>query len=142
MRIMDKRYVLLVEDNSDEVVLTQLAFKKNQIPARLEVARDGREALDFLFCRGKYAVRDPQDQPALVLLDLKLPLISGLEVLQQIRAAKSTSEISVVVLTCSTEDIDQAESYRLGANGFIRKPTRFSEFVEAIRTIHAKWLDS
>ncbi len=140
MELMNHNYALLVEDNPDEVVLAQMAFNKAKIESRLEVVRDGQEALDFLLYRSRYAKREPQEQPAVVLLDLKLPLVSGLEVLQTIRKVKSTSHIPVVILTCSMEDSDQVESYRLGANDFIRKPTSLIQFVEIIQQIKSKFL--
>jgi two-component system, response regulator len=138
---MNDKYVLLVEDNPDDVTLTEIAFKKGQIPNKLVVAVDGEEALDFLFCRGKHAGQDICEKPALVLLDLKLPLVSGLDVLKAIRADSRTSQIPVVVLTSSMEDNDRIESCNLGANDFIRKPTGFSHFVEIIQRVKAKWLN-
>jgi two-component system, response regulator len=137
---MNDKYVLLVEDNPDDVTLTEIAFKKSQITNKLVVVVDGQEALDFLFGHGQYAGRDPQDKPALVLLDLKLPLVSGMDVLKEMRADSLTSRIPVVVLTSSMEDNDQVESCKLGANDFIRKPTGFSHFVDIIQQIKVKWL--
>lgn len=137
---MVEKYILLVEDNPDDVVLTKMALKKGQIPNKMVVARDGLEALDFLFCRGKYARRDPNKKPALILLDLKLPKVDGLDVLKEIQSNDNSRDIPVVVLTCSTEEKDQAESYGLGAKSFISKPTGFSQFVEVVRLVSAKWL--
>jgi two-component system, response regulator len=137
---MNDKYVLLVEDNPDDVVLTELAFKRGRITNKLVVAVDGQEALDFLFCQDKYADRNPAENPGLILLDLKLPYVSGLDVLKKIRADKNTSLIPVVILTSSIEDKDRTESFRLGANDFILKPTGLSLFVEAIQQISAKWL--
>jgi two-component system, response regulator len=137
---MNDKYILLVEDNPDDVVLTELAFKKGHITNRLAVVVDGQEALDFLYSQGNYADRDPYEAPALVLLDLKLPYVSGLDVLKKIRADKNTSLLPVVILTSSIEDKDRTESFRLGANDFILKPTGLSLFVEAIQQISAKWL--
>lgn len=137
---MPEKYILLVEDNPDDVILTELAFQKSQLPCKLVVVVDGREALDFLFYQGKYTNRTPVENPALILLDLKLPLINGLDVLKEIRANKYTSQIPVVVLTSSLEEKDQTDSYKLGANDFIRKPTGFSRFIEEIQQIKAKWL--
>ena len=119
---MNDKLVLLVEDNEDDVTLTEMAFKKGQIPGKLVVVMDGQEALDFLFYQGKYKNRTPVENPALILLDLKLPLVSGLDVLKEIRANKNTSQIPVVILTSSIEEKDQTDSYSLGANDFICKP--------------------
>jgi two-component system, response regulator len=138
---INQKYVLLVEDNPDDVALTQMAFKRNRIANRLAVASDGEEALDYLFCRGKYAGRNLNDKPAVILLDLKLPFISGLEVLRQIRADKSTSSIPVVVLTSSLEDSDQSESQRLGANAYFGKPVEFDLFLKIIQQITTEWLE-
>jgi two-component system, response regulator len=137
---MNDKFVLLVEDNEDDVTLTEMAFKKGQLTGKLVVVVDGREALDFLFYHGKYTNRTPAENPALILLDLKLPLVSGLDVLKEIRADKNTSQIPVVILTSSIEEKDQTDSYRLGANEFIIKPTGFSHFIEVIQQIKAKWL--
>jgi two-component system response regulator len=137
---MNDKLVLLVEDNEDDVTLTQIAFKKGQLGGKLEVAVDGREALDFLFYQGKYKNRTPIENPAFVLLDLKLPLISGLEVLKEIRSEKRTGQIPVVILTSSIEEKDRTDSHRLGANDFIVKPTGYSHFIEIIQQVKAKWL--
>jgi two-component system response regulator len=137
---VDDKYVLLVEDNPDDVTLTEMAFKRAKIAARLVVTGDGQEALDFLSGRGKYSTRDPNEIPALILLDLKLPLMSGLEVLREIRTGDHTSQIPVVVLTSSLEDHDRTESYNLGAADVIRKPIGFSQFVEVIRELEANYL--
>ncbi len=120
---MTEKYILLIEDNPDDLTLTEMAFKKSQIPNKLVVVINGQQALDYLFCQDKYAHRDFRDAPALILLDLKLPFVSGLDVLKEIRADKRTSQIPVVVLTSSIEDRDKAESYNRGANDFICKPT-------------------
>jgi two-component system, response regulator len=137
---VNNKYVLLVEDNPDDVTLTEIAFKKGKIPNKLVVAVDGQEALDLLFCRGKYDGQDTCEKPALVLLDLKLPLVSGLDVLKAIRANSRTHQIPVVILTSSMEDTDKTESCNLGADDFIRKPTGFSNFVEIIQQVKVKWL--
>jgi two-component system, response regulator len=134
-------FILLVEDNPDEVILTQRAFAKTRITHELIVVSDGRQALDFLFSQGEYSGRDHLFLPRLILLDLKLPLIGGLEVLNAIRTNPHTSKIPVVVLTSSTEDRDISESYRLGANDFKNKPTGFTEFVNIMTTIKTQWLD-
>lgn len=134
------RHILLVEDNPDDVALALRALKRNHIANEVVVANDGVEALDFLFCRGAHADRNPEDLPEVVLLDLKLPKIQGLEVLQQIRANEQTRLLPVVVLTTSSEDRDVIESYRLGANSYIRKPVDFDQFTEAIRHLGMYWL--
>lgn len=131
---------MLVEDNADEVVLTQLAFDKCRIGKQLIVVRDGREALDFLFARGSYSYRDPDDKPSLILLDLNLPIISGLHVLEIIREARNINEIPIVVLTSSSEQKDRIESLKAGANDYINKPTAFSEFVELVHQFNSRWL--
>jgi two-component system, response regulator len=137
---MTDKLVLLVEDNEDDVTLTEMAFNKGQISGKLAVVVDGQEALDFLFYQDKYADRNPNEKPALVLLDLKLPLVSGLDVLKEIRANKDTNQIAVVVLTSSIEEKDRTDSIRLGANDFIIKPTGYAHFIEVIQQIKAKWL--
>jgi len=105
------------------------------------VVNDGQQALDYLFCRNSYDGKTKVEQPSLILLDLKLPYVSGLEVLKRIRSDNSTKQIPVIVLTCSMEETDQTESFRLGANDFIRKPTSLSQFIEIILQIKTKWLD-
>ena len=140
---MNGKYVLLVEDNPDDVTLTEMAFRRGKVTNPLVVVSDGQEALDFLDAKGKYSERNPGDKPALILLDLKLPLVSGLDVLKAIRAESRTSQIpTVVVLTSSLEEKDRTDSYKLGANDFIRKPPSYTDFVEVIQQIKAKWLDS
>jgi two-component system, response regulator len=141
-RAVNEKYVLLVEDNPDEVVLTKRAFGICQISSRLMVVCDGMEALDFIFCKGKYSSRDLNEKPCLILLDINLTTVGGLQILNEIRATKSTDKIPVVVLTSSTEERDQKEGYRLGANDYFCKPTRFSEFVGLVNQIKSKWLDS
>jgi two-component system, response regulator len=137
---MTKEYILLAEDNPNEVFLAQRAFQKCHLSDSLVVVWDGEEVLDFLFCRRKYASRDPEHSPAVILLDLKLPYLNGLEVLQQIRADNRTRHLPVVVLTSSAEEKDMTESYRLGANNFVRKPTNFEQFVESMKQISAYWI--
>lgn len=132
--------ILLVEDNPDDEELTMLAFKNNRIANPVYVARDGAEALDFLFRKGDYAGRDPKSNPRLVLLDLKLPKIGGLEVLKRLRADPATQTLPVVVLTTSNQDEDIVNSYRFGANSFIRKPVEFGTFNAAIRELGYYWL--
>ena len=134
------RTILLVEDNPDDVELTQRAFRINRIVNGLTVVRDGVEAVDFLFATGAHAHRDVTQQPAVILLDLKLPKMSGLEVLQRIRADSRTAMLPVVILTSSKEDRDLIEGYRLGANSYVRKPVDFTEFLEATRQLGLYWL--
>jgi two-component system response regulator len=137
---MDNRVILLVEDNADDVALTLRAFKKNRILNQVVVARDGVEALDYLFCAGPHAGRDPTVQPAVVLLDLKLPRIDGLEVLRRLRDDSRTHLLRVVVLTSSLEEQDLLRSYRLGANSYIRKPVDFDNFLAAVGQLGLYWL--
>ncbi len=137
---MDKKIILLVEDNPDDEVLTVRALKKNNILNDMVVARDGAEALDYLFGAGSYADRDMTVMPQLILLDLKLPKIDGLEVLRRVRGDERTRLLPVVVLTSSSEEQDVIESYRLGANSYIRKPVDFTQFTAAIRNLGLYWL--
>ena len=137
---METKLILLVEDNADDELLMLRALKKNQILNRVVVARDGVEALDYLFSTGAYAGDDSEPLPQLVLLDLKLPKINGHEVLKRMRADKRTKYIPVVVLTSSTEEQDIISSYDLGANGFVQKPVDFNEFVEAANQLGVFWL--
>jgi two-component system response regulator len=137
---MENKMILLVEDNPDDEVLTVRALKKNNIGNELAVARDGAGALDFLFCSGKYAERNPLDTPQVILLDLKLPKVDGLEVLRRIRADDRTKLLPVVILTSSKEEQDMIAGYRLGANSYVRKPVDFNEFVDAVRQLGLYWL--
>ncbi|HWA46113.1 MAG TPA: response regulator [Hypericibacter adhaerens] len=132
--------ILLVEDNDDDVALTIRAFKKNNIRNTVVVARDGVEALDYLFATGAHSGRDRNDLPQVVLLDLKLPKLEGLEVLRRIRAEERTKTLPIVVLTSSKEEQDLIASYRLGCNSYVRKPVDFDEFVEAARQLGLYWL--
>jgi two-component system, response regulator len=136
---MDK-VILLVEDNPDDEALTLRALKKNNIGNEVVVARDGAEALDYLFGTGTYAGRDTKLLPAVTLLDLKLPKIDGLEVLQRVRADERTQLVPIVILTSSKEEQDLIKGYKLGANSYIRKPVDFSQFVDAIRQLGLYWL--
>jgi two-component system, response regulator len=132
--------ILLVEDNPDDVELTRRAFEKSNVLNRLIVVRDGQEALDFLFMSGTHAARDPGLIPGIVLLDLKLPKIPGLEVLRRMRADERTRRLPVVVLTTSNEERDVVGSYDLGANSYVRKPVDFARFVDAARQLGMYWL--
>ncbi|KCZ71444.1 response regulator with CheY-like receiver domain and winged-helix DNA-binding domain [Candidatus Methanoperedens nitroreducens] len=136
----NNRDILLVEDNPDDIELTLRALKKSKIANEVTVAKDGVEALDYLFGTGTYAGRDISRMPTVILLDLKLPRISGLEVLKRLRAAKRTKLLPVVVLTSSKEEEDMVSSYRLGANSYIHKPVDFTKFVEAVRELELYWL--
>lgn len=131
--------MLLVEDNDDDVELTLRALKKNNLENELVIVRDGVEALEFLFRTGKYADR-PEGLPEVVLLDLKLPRMNGLEVLEKLRADPRTKTLPIVVLTSSAEDRDMVESYKLGANSYVQKPVDFSAFLEATRQLGLYWL--
>ena len=132
--------ILLVEDNPDDEALTLRALKKNNIANEVVVARDGAEALDYLFATGPHAGRDPRYLPQVVLLDLKLPKVDGLEVLRRIRSDDRTRLLPVVVLTSSREDRDVVESYNRGANSYVRKPVDFEAFMEAAKQLGLYWL--
>ncbi len=137
---MKEKVILLVEDNPDDEALTLRALKKNNIGNEVVVARDGAEALDYLFGRGRYAGCDPAERPAVVLLDLKLPKVDGLEVLQNIRRDPRTELIPVVILTSSKEEQDLIDGYRMGANSYVRKPVNFDDFIAATRQLGLYWL--
>lgn len=134
------KVVLLVEDNPDDEVLTLHALKKNGISNQVMVARDGVEALDYVFARGIHEGRDVCDLPAVILLDLNMPKLGGLEVLRQIRADPRTRRTPVVILTTSKEDQDLIQSYELGANSYVRKPVDFERFTEAVNNLGMYWL--
>lgn len=137
---MPGKIILLVEDNPDDEALTLRAFGKNKIKNEVVVARDGAEALDYLFATGSHDGRDVMDLPQVVLLDLKLPKVDGLEVLRRIRADERTRLLPVVILTSSKEERDVIEGYRLGANSYVHKPVNFDEFVDAARQLGLYWL--
>lgn len=132
--------ILLVEDNPNDVELTLYAFRKNNLANHIYVVRDGAEALDFIFCTGAYADRDINHRPRLILLDLKLPLIDGLEVLRRVKADERMRNIPVVILTTSREERDIVESYQLGVNSYIVKPVDFEQFIASVRTLGLYWL--
>jgi CheY-like chemotaxis protein len=132
--------ILLVEDNSTDEEFTLRALRKAGVANEVVVARDGREAIDFLFCTGKYAERDPTQMPAVVMLDLKLPKLSGFDVLRHMSANPRTKSIPVVVLTSSSEDEDVLRSYELGANSYVRKPVEFSAFASAVGQLGIYWV--
>lgn len=137
---MENRTILLVEDNPDDVELTLRAFNKSNLKNPISVVNDGVSALDFLFCQGDFATRSPQNMPALILLDLKLPKLDGLEVLKEIRSKPMTKLIPVVILTSSLEEQDLANSYRNGANSYIRKPVDFNKFIDSVQQLGLYWL--
>jgi two-component system response regulator len=137
---MNKKVILLVEDNPDDEALTLHALEKNNINHTIVVARNGAEALDYLFGTGAYAGRDPHDLPLVVLLDLKLPKIDGLEVLRRIREDERTQLLPVVLLTSSNEEEDRLKGYMLGANSYVRKPVDFDEFVRAAGQLGLYWI--
>ncbi|MBK7058283.1 MAG: response regulator [Leptospiraceae bacterium] len=134
------KFILLIEDNPDDELLTIQALKDSNISNEVVVARDGEEALDFLFGTGKYLGRDLTLMPQITLLDIKLPKMDGLEVLQQIRANKITKLLPIVMLTSSKEEQDLIHSYELGANSYIRKPVDFDQFTKAIQNLGLYWL--
>lgn len=132
--------ILLVEDNPDDLELALFALKKNNFANKIHVARDGEEALDFLFCRGKYVTRSFDQPPRVVLLDLKLPKVDGLEVLRLVKKDPRTKAVPVVVMTSSKQQRDMVEGYQLGVNSYIQKPIDFEEFREIIRQLGYYWL--
>ena len=137
---MESKTILLVEDNPDDEALTLRALKRNNILNEVVVARDGAEALDYLFGEGKFKDRKPEKLPEVILLDLKLPKIDGLEVLRRIRGNERTRRLAVVILTSSNEERDIIAGYDLGANSYIRKPVDFNQFMEAVRQLGIYWL--
>ena len=137
---MSEKTILLVEDNPDDVTLTLRALKKNNLLNEVVVAKDGVQALDFLFCEGEFSNRSAEVLPELVLLDLKLPKVDGLEVLKRIRSEDATKLLPVVILTSSNEQSDITSGYELGVNSYIRKPVDFEQFIEAVRQLGLYWL--
>jgi two-component system response regulator len=137
---MTDKMILLVEDNRDDEALTLRALRRNRITNEVIVVRDGAEALEYLFGTGRYEGRDMTAMPELVLLDLKLPKVDGLEVLRRLRADQGTRSLPVVILTSSTEEQDLLKGYGLGANSYIRKPVDFDQFMEAARQLGVYWL--
>ena len=138
---MANKSILLVDDNENDILLAQRALKKSNITNNVVVARNGEEALDYLFCRGKYASRDADcDPPVVTLLDLNMPRVHGLEVLKQIRQHPKTKNLPIVILTSSKEDSDLIQSYDLGCNAYVRKPVDFIQFAEAVKQLGIFWL--
>lgn len=137
---MDDRTILLVEDNPDDQELTLRAIRAEHIRNEVVIVEDGVEALEYLFAEGEYADRDPEVMPQVVLLDLKLPKIDGMEVLRRLRADERTRLLPVVILTSSREERDLVDGYSFGANSYVRKPVHFSEFREAVRKLGLYWL--
>ena len=137
---MKRKMLLLVEDNPDHEELTLRTLRQNKIANEIVVARDGAEALDFLFGTGAFDGRDTGQQPEVILLDLKLPKMDGLEVLERLRKDPRTSSVPVVILTSSSEEEDMMHSYRLGANSYVRKPVSFAQFTERLQQLQVYWL--
>jgi CheY-like chemotaxis protein len=135
-----EKIILLVEDNPDDEALTMRALKQSKLANEIVIARDGNEALEFMFGTGKFEGRDVSHTPAVVLLDLKLPKLSGLEVLERLRADPRTKLVPVVVLTSSSEDEDMLRSYQLGANSYVRKPVVFGKFADAVSQLGLYWV--
>ena len=137
---MTSKPILLVEDTPDDAELTTMSLKQSGLLNEVVVAEDGLEALDYLFGTGRYAGRNPQDTPALVLLDIKMPRLDGIEVLQRLRADSRTKTLPVVILTTSTEEIDLVRAYESGANAYVRKPVSLAQFQEAVRQLGLFWI--
>ena len=135
-----EKMILLVEDNPDDEALTMRALKQSKLANEIVITRDGNEALEFMFGTGKYEGRDVSHTPAVILLDLKLPKLSGLEVLERLRADPRTRLVPVVVLTSSSEDEDMLRSYQLGANSYVRKPVVFGKFADAVSQLGLYWV--
>lgn len=137
---LSKKHILLVEDNPDDEALALRALKKSNVANKISIARDGVEALDYIFCEGEYQARDIHQHPVVVLLDLKLPKVDGLEVLKRIKEDDRTRRMPVVVMTSSSEEQDIVNSYDFGANSYIRKPVDFNQFTEAVAQLGLYWL--
>ena len=137
---MMTRTILLVEDNPSDEALTLRSLKKSGVKNEVIVTRDGAEGLDYLFCTGAFADRNPRDMPAVILMDLNLPKIGGLEAVKRIRDNPATSLLPIVILTSSDEEDDRLRGYRAGANSFVRKPVEFNEFADAVRQLGLYWL--
>ncbi len=137
---MSEKIILVVEDNPDDEEFTLRALKRANVTNEIVVVRDGEEAVDYLFGTGRHAGRDPADRPAVVLLDLKLPKLNGIEVLQRMRAAAETRLVPVVILTSSSEEEDKLKSYSSGANSYVRKPVEFAAFADAVARLGVYWL--
>ncbi len=137
---MDQTTILLIEDNPDDVELTLHAFQKNNMANEVVVASDGAEGLDYLFGTGKYADRNADEPPALILLDLQLPKIGGLEVLRKVREDERTKRVPVVIMTTSDEEEDIVNGYNGGANSYLRKPVDFAEFMNAVKQLEMYWM--
>jgi two-component system response regulator len=137
---MGEKIILLVEDNEEDEELTVRALRQAQVSNEIAITRDGSEALEFLFCEGRYRERDPAKQPAVILLDLKLPKLNGIDVLKRIRADERTRYIPVVILTSSSEEDDMLQSYASGANSYVRKPIVFSQFANAVAQLGLYWM--
>lgn len=138
---MTARQILLVEDNPDDIELTRRAFHRVDHGDRIDVVTDGAEALDYLFCRGRYAGRVPGRLPDLILLDLRLPRLDGIEVIHRIRSDPRTRLVPIVVLTSSAEEVDLANCYREGANSYLRKPVDFSRMLDLVKSLQEYWLE-
>jgi two-component system, response regulator len=137
---MSEKKILLVEDNEDDIELTLRAIKKSNILNKVSVVRDGQEALDYLYCKGNFINRDPLDFPALILLDLQMPKLNGIEVLKNIRANKKLRLIPVVVLTSSKEEKDLLDGYTFGTNSYIQKPVDFNQFLDVAQQLGLYWM--
>lgn len=140
MELPEKAEILLVEDNPNDVELTERALKKHKLGVRMHVVRDGEQALDYIFCRNAFKDRNNKELPKLILLDLKLPKVTGLEVLEKVKSNERTRNIPVVVLTTSREERDMVKSYELGANSYIVKPVDYNKFVDSVAEIGLYWL--
>ena len=132
--------ILIVEDNASDAEMAMRAFKKNNLANKIHIVHDGEEALNFIFAKGEYAERDKEQKPKIILLDLKLPKIDGLEVLKELKNNETTKIIPVIILTSSKEESDIIKSYNLGVNSYIVKPVDFDKFVEAVRDLGHYWL--